>query len=1015
MKPLRLTMQAFGPYAGKQKIDFTKLGERSFFLIHGPTGSGKTTIFDAICYALYGTTSGANREAKYMRSDYADLDTETFVELDFRVGNDYYRVERAPEQELYKKRGEGTTTHPSRVSLVKINAEGEEIESLGDRYINPKIIDIIGFEAEQFRQVVLLPQGDFRKLLLASSDERERILATLFVTDIYAKVAEKLRERARELSDRFEENKQRREILLQTVGVETEEELVNLTQITAKELTAAEEERKATNRKYQHATELLSAARELKKRFSAFQEAEEERVKLEKQAKEIDDLRQLSARLESASEMRDSRASLKETEAEGQEARKELEALQKKCSSAEKEKLKWEREGKALQAERKNHEKRLLRLDKVDDLLQLLTDLQKATEDVENALKADMENEDAFSKAADEYTATENKIQSLRAENDRLYKEMSVDAATAATRSAKEKLDAYDAWQQACEDAKAARGEEIAADEAYRAAKEKAEIAKKSRERLQVLREQYAAATMAQELKDGEPCPVCGSLHHPQPTVIAATVPTEEEWTAALAEEERTQLAERDAAKVLSAGATKREEKTNVAKEKGIDFADTSKDALVTNYEKCKKEEEKALEIAAEIEKNNTELQMAEKKLPAKKSAREKAERICQQGKETLVSAQTRAAQVREKLGEDPLTKEDFQREQANLRHEVESYEKRGNEYNDRASSARDEYSALSRDCANKEERIIELRGLYKTRFAKLKERFVKAGFADINELDEVIKDLPKKNEYAERIRVYDLNVGQNTILIERLQKELADEKEPDLKVLEENNKAAEKKYQEATNRESNLRNKQKTLLDIGKKYDDLVGKVAELDRLQKHVGRLAALAGGNYPQAAARVTFQRYVLKSLLELVVISANQRLEVMSGGRFHLKSKFESTDRRSSAGLELAVMDFWTGDERPANTLSGGETFQASLALALGLAETAQALAGGLRLDTVFIDEGFGTLDGEALNRAIKTLTDLRAGGRLVGIISHVEELRGQIDTRLEITKTESGSRANWVLG
>ena len=311
---------------------------------------------------------------------------------------------------------------------------------------------------------------------------------------------------------------------------------------------------------------------------------------------------------------------------------------------------------------------------------------------------------------------------------------------------------------------------------------------------------------------------------------------------------------------------------------------------------------------------------------------------------------------------------------------------------------------------------LEECRHNYKTKRDGLLERAKASGFTDMTLLAEAIAQGPSITERRQEIQKYQADCIANKTRLEEIKKELDGMAAPDLAKVMAAVSQAEKEHKEAVERMTMFGIKVKRLAAAAQKMKEYAQIFAKLDQEQAVVGRLSELANGSSVTGEqGRLSFQRYVLQTLLDDVIMAANVRLEKMSHRRYQLVRAQAATDQRRAAGLDLEVNDFWTGDRRPANTLSGGETFQASLALALGLADTAQAYAGGLRLDTVFVDEGFGTLDADALNEAIRVLTDLREGGRLVGIISHVEELRQRIDTRLEIEKTETGSRAHWVLG
>ena len=1016
MRPLRLVMQAFGPYVERQEIDFTALGTRQFFLVHGPTGAGKTTIFDAICYALYGTTSGAERDAKHMRSDYAPEDLTTEVTLDFAVGRERYRVRRRPEQEVRKKKGEGTRIAPATAELLRIDENGTETESLGDKYVNPKIVDIIGFEVHQFRQVVLLPQGDFRKLLLAGSNGREAILAKLFSTDVFARVTERLRDKARDLANAYQEHNRKRESYLEAADADSVEMLEQRRDELEKTLATTKEEILATAAAAEQAQQALTAGEQLDERFRLAAKVSEQQAQLARKKPEMDARAALCLQLQHAAEMQDRYHAWQQLTADGKGIRDRLQAVEEALPASKEKAEYWERERQALRETEEKQNERVRELAELQQQQLRRQRWQEARTEAEQQRTKLQRAHDA--QAATEQRKTDAETALSEATN-RMQNIMSIiglaDNVRPAIAHARSRVQAYDDWQTSVKDLAKATAERVSAETAQQAADAAATQAKTAWERIVVLREQDRLATWAATLHDGAPCPVCGACEHPQPALAAEYVPT--------AEEEETAQAAWQAAENR-----RQEMRANVA---ACCALETQLAADCTRREKEVGEEPRDVLAAAvkdaealwqQVETAQTEQPLQEQALQAAQAALTQAAQAHETAQKTYHETETALARVTERM--QALTEElpEMWREGDALTQRLQVLETKINEYRTRreacdthATTDENKYQSLQREKEEYERRLTECRQQYQDEKDALTARAAEVGFDSLEQVETMLRQLGERQKYEREVTDYQLECRRVEADMQALTAELEARTPPNLEQLKQAKEQAQAasgaKQKELARTEEQL----KTHQDWINRYRRESKAIAQLDEKHAVVGRLAALAGGTDTSAAAKMTFQRYVLATILDEVLTLANLRLQDMSHHRYQLKREMHATDRRSTEGLELAVIDRWTGNIRPVNTLSGGETFLASLALALGLADTAQAYAGGLRMDMMLIDEGFGTLDGEALDEAIRVLLELRTGGRLVGIISHVDELRRRIDTRLEIQKTEQGSRARWVLG
>ena len=871
MRPLRVIMQAFGPFAGEQTVDFAELRGKSFFLITGPTGSGKTTVLDAMSFALYGVTSGGpesegGRSGASMRSDHADPELLTRVEFDFALGDRLHRIVREPEQQRPKQRGDGTTTHTQTATLWRLRdgADGMEQDGgpleTGWTKVSAKAEALLGFRSEQFRQVVMLPQGRFQKLLEADSKEREQILRALFDTGHYAAIELALKDAAKGLRDQARSLQDKRAEALRQAETETLDDLAERRArqtLEAAEASGhaaeAEQARDAAQARLQSGREALACLEEL-----AGAEASAAKVAARAEATtamlgELQAAEQAATVSDAAARVATARARAAErrTAAETCEARR----LRSAAAAAE--------------------------------------------------AQAALETLEAAAGERDAAAAEVLRLKSL----------VGATGDLAAARAA-----AGDA-QAAAEGARAAAA---AADATWTAARDRS-VAAESHWR------EAVAGRLAGELRAGEACPVCGSTEHPSPAALPAETPLEDEVEA------------------LRAAADK---------------ASASRDAAT----RLLLEAERAAAAAAAL------LEEREKAAPAAfadPAALEAAIAAAAERSDALVAAHRAAGATAQEAATAAATAATA------------------------AATAADELIK-----ADEEVRLA---------CDTLAQRLVAAGFSD----EETWVAACRAPQDVDRLRaLVAAHADEAARAAERLR--LARERAdgvvaPDLDALETEARAAAGAALAARTAAVELAQAAETAGRQLERLEELEREAAAVHDRYEVIGRLADVANGDN---ARHLSFQRYVLGAFLDDVLVAASQRLHLMTKGRYRLERTERRFGGKAAAGLNLEVYDAWTGAARPVATLSGGETFMAALSLALGLAEVVQAHAGGIYLETVFVDEGFGSLDDEALDLAVSALMSLGEGGRLVGIISHVSELRERIDARLEVTADKTGSRARF---
>ena len=871
MKPLKLPMRAFGPYAGETVIDFEKLQGRHLFLICGPTGAGKTTILDAMCYALYGKTSG-DRTGEKMRSDYADSSERTEVIFDFMLGDKTYRATRSPAQMVDKKRGSGQTLAAMQASLSELE-DGKEINTLRTG-IEEAAGKLIGLNADQFCQVILLPQGDFRKLLVAKADEREAILKQLFKTQRFSDFKDRLKDRLDAKVREKMEKQTREDQILSSSGATDEKQLSQMVEEAGKELKEAQDIVKSREKESNEFREVYQKETALMGHFTELEKALKQDAALKNEEGRMKEMEASLSLIRSARELAPYFVQLDGITREGKQ-----EAVKLKTARADMET--YSKLNETL-------EKRIQELDAMKE---------KREEERKTALKM----QDLVPKA-------------------KLY-----GAAVQALKNAKNAL------SRAEEETKRLQAAAEAARKARDEQKEKADAVRKSYIEGQ-------AFLLAEGLEDGVPCPVCGAVHHPAPARGGDNVAKAEDVERAQKEYERASAA------YDRANDTKEKHSTGAYAKAMSDHAKA--DAQMKTLEEIPEAYRDPKYLEAESTRLLTDI------------------RKWEQDKETA------AAQLR-KAGAD--------------------------------------LSASQAACRNAEERREELVKKYRETESVLKEASDKAGFQSLDECKEWYKKKDTEESVRKTLEQYRADRKSTEERIKAEEQATAGKERPDMQALNEKSKALQDQLKKASERAAALKERTETLQ---KAVSDARAIEKELEDLRKEEGLIRGLYDLTSGKKT-RITLERYVLGTLLDDVANAANLRLLSMSRRRYSLHRMTDESGL-GKGGLSLEVSDSFTGRSRPANTLSGGETFLASLSLALGLADVVQSRQGGVRLDTMFIDEGFGTLDPDSLNSAMNTLIDLQNTGRMVGIISHVPELEERIDARLRVTPAEKGSKAEFEI-
>lgn len=1019
MRPQKLKMQAFGPYADVQLLDFSLFGLNQLFLIHGPTGAGKSAILDAICYALYGDTSGNERSARQMRSDHADPALLTEVTLDFALGGQSYRVTRSPDQERAKLRGEGTTQRPAKATLWdRTSAEdGQEGHVLADRTstVTERIHDLLGFTAAEFRQVVVLPQGQFQHLLTASSQEREQVLETLFRTEQFRLMQEALASARKALEAEVERERRARELLLTQFGagstaaveqsiLEHQEQLGQLRD----NLEALRLAKEVAQRQVEAAKQCLLTLGELNAAEATLGELETAIPDNEKQRMKLARARTAAPILEVLRQRDRARTDLQAAEAAVSGASTALAAAGATVDLAK---------GAVARAEARQGERdgAVAELARLRSLSRWADERTKAIQEVATATAKQRSIVEALEASSESLAALDSRdrelgtlIQTARERSSGLT------GLAAAVRQAKAIRDSRSELSLAEKDVAQKEAAKVAAEKAVRAAAGASDKARVKLGKLEAAWRAGQAGVLAHTLQTGKPCPVCGSSRHPSPAVSKRNVPREEaleeqrEVVRSLDAELGDAKTQLGAAEVAQAAAQARASTLRRTLGDDAGAAPRALSAAVRRAEASLADAQESSRQLPLLEKESKGLQKRRAELRETAGGLD-SERSAIASK--LVALQTTIAQAEREL---PATL----RDSAALSAASLRIEKHALSLDKALTDAREDLvvansaltSALSALEAQKE-RAAGAKAQLAEAMTRLQGQLTASVFTDEGTLKAAELSSALIDAIEGQVRTFDEKLADARGRLNRARQAAAGLSQPDLESLEGASQTAEQNYTESVRNEERIAGLVQQYSQLLQSIRTIEESLAELEGRHAVVGRIADAAEGRNPRG---IPFHRFVLASLLDDVLREASNRLRLMSSTRYTLVRGSVQHDRRSTTGLDLEVFDAYTGVTRHVVTLSGGETFLASLALALGLADVVQAYAGGIRLDAVFVDEGFGSLDPESLDLALRALIDLQKGGRLVGVISHVPEMRERIPARLEVSPSRRGSSARIVV-
>ncbi|MBC2120342.1 AAA family ATPase [Listeria marthii] len=1019
MRPIKLTMQAFGAYAKKEVIDFEKLGTEQIFVISGKTGAGKSTIFDAISFAIFGKANTFDRESFSMRSHFATDKEVTEVTLVFRLKDKIYQISRIPQQEIAKQRGNGTTTSPQKAELYELIGDEMKLLASSVRDVNTKMEELIQLNVDQFRQILMIPQGEFRELLVSDSKEKEVILQRLAHTVYYEKVENLLWEKQKEAEILVVEARKKVAELaelslpgVEVAGKTTSEISVLQTQAMQREqaiLVELETELSVIRKQTSEAVEKVTLAKE---QLLDWQNLDAYTAEVAKLETEKDFYQAIEVRIEAAKRASNLRSQdalcirLKE-QLEAAEKNEKQVALEAERVASQFSHAKKQKETLAeKEAELETNKRTLFQLEEMEPKiieLEAVTiqkrraelDWKEATSHLEKVVKSEQEiiaeMQVMEAKLAE---VNQAELANLEAINERTTIETSIEKNQELVNK-RVKMAGWDKQKQVEEQTLA----ELLT--------EKTEI-ETTIKREELKRQQEQAATLALHLHDGDACPVCGSVSHPELAKFgeSANLETLEVASAKLNEK---QQAIHSAEKSISQFEWQLNEWAEIA---DVNLAEVEQ-TLAENIQQAKKLTVQIETLQAKVaQKETIQATLETLKINQNKAEIEK-NNIAVQVENLHQQVQLAAGKLNyleQSIPADLRDKAVFEHKKNELNTSIQTHIEQAERVDAAFRQAEKATTQLESTLASAQKTILSAQEALQEQREIFKTAMKQNDFSSYDAYKQALMSAEELKSQEEQLADFErkrhLAISRQADLSEKLK----DKQKPNIEQLEF--VMREKQQQLGQSEENTIKQrefvtKRKELIE---NYQNSIQSVEKAEANYADIGLLADAARG---KNARRLTFERYILAMFLDTIIHRANHRLSKMTSGRFELQRKMEKAKGNVQSGLELEVFDEYTGLTRHVKTLSGGESFKTSLALALSLAEVVQEMAGGISLETMFIDEGFGTLDPESLEAAVECLLETQENGRLVGIISHVPELKERISARLEVTATNHGSTTKFI--
>ncbi|MEK4254518.1 SMC family ATPase [Ureibacillus sp. FSL K6-2830] len=1016
MKPILLKMTAFGPYKNEEVIDFTKLQERKLFVISGQTGAGKTTIFDAICFALYGFGSGQDRkDTKMLRSDFAEDDVHTSVEFVFEIRGKKYRVLRRLS---HVKKGRKTPTG-EKYELFEILPNNEEIPAVERQRvtdINEKLEELIGLTYEQFSQIVMLPQGEFRKLLTSKSDEKEEILRKIFKTDRFVKMADKLEEKKRLADQQLNEAKAlknsyinqiegtlpKRESLLFTMLSQHSniyqilEGLAEEQQYYQKKIKDDERMYREAFKKHQEAYEVYVANKKLNDQIDEYERKKEKLSFLQSQKDHYEQIKQTIDAANRASRIFPLYSYLMELDKEKQSIEKRMELVTKQLEAAKWTFAKAEEMFKMEAMKEEEREQANERVNELEKLVPIYEQMNEQIKLVDKLLNEKNQLQTRLQNIVKQIEEKEWAIQQLSEMIEKLEEDTeSLNELLEQQRLLREIVDTYTKYFEVNAEVHKLENEWLKATSTY---EEVQNIYAQEEEKW--LNNQ--AAILAKSLLPGMPCPVCGStVHRIEHTASTETVNQTElkKLKATLDEAQQKKFAVQG----------KLESKRHQLQE--IEQKLMQYHAPLKEYQKyvhqlqdiniAIKEKERQKEI---LTLNKKQIKILQDENAQLVHFRKEIERQYHEKHEQYTQNSTILEQQKKLIPEEI---KDLSQLQVALQQAISNKQQLKQSW----ETAQKQYQEANKQVVMNEEAFKQITEQVKhiqVKCQQSKENFhsalLQARFTSTE--DFLLARRPEQEIEALQMQYdnYSKELHSLQVQVKEEAEKLKDKEKVDLTEAEKELEALQFNYEKALDELNYSKACEKHCIDFAEKLERLANNIFQMEEKSNQIIDLYNLLRGHNSK---KISFERYVQMGYLELITEASNLRLKNLSNGQYYLQvsDRLESYGRQSGLGLD--VYDAYTGQARDVKTLSGGEKFNASLSLALGMADVIQSFQGNVQIETMFIDEGFGSLDEESLMKAIDTLIELQKSGRMIGVISHVEELKSAMPAILQVEKLKEG--------
>lgn len=1034
MQPKSLQMKNFGPFID-EKLDFSQLQAGGLFLISGKTGAGKTTIFDGMTFALFGETSGNLRSGKEMRSMFASPTEETSVTFTFEHQRFTYQIQRKPEQTLAKKRGDGVTNQTAKVQLTIFDAEGKEKKQISKRTeVDAFIKDLLQLDAKQFFQIMMLPQGEFRNFLIASSNEKERVLRNLFGTEMYQQFNEWLKEQVKAQSKKLEHQQLLASQIMERFEWEEAQEVLTVAEgltLWVQDLEKQQAQLQQLLHKKDQAIQEMKAAQDAFYRAKEIENARIEWQGLQEKARELHakktEIAQKKAQLNQlvwALEHQEIMQQKEERVKEAQQAAQQINETKQQLQEIQQQQVSWQKQRALIDGIKKKQEAASQKVQRIQQQIPLAQRTQAQQEEVAQLEKAAQQQTAELTKINQAQASAKAQAQHLTEEIETLRGFQTEAVKLVETQALVEK------WQQA--------------KAQFREAEQKAGEQQQIHSELVLEQQQLAASllelqkTLKQEtsqnarmqiarlrllLEENEPCPVCGSLDHPN-TQEHTTYRIED----IIASEQRMEQTQEKLTKIqqqVSANQTLQEQATlrisewqatSVAAQKQVEFAWTTvQQAFATlqplEHQEVITEETTVAELkkrqsfnqqkAASYEDAQKKHQAVNEKLATLNESYQQVSEQAKKAQEARQLAEGKLASLQEQLA--GATYEQLQADLAKTNGLLMEYTQQIEADARQEAQINEQQAILSEKLKNLQQFFEEKQAAKTKAEQRLKQRLQEAGMTE-ETMRELIAQAAQTTVLSEEIKTYEQETAFVQQRLALLDAQLKEQAAIDLNQLEADylqlQTVMEELQQETVRKHEKVNGNQRLFDELQVIYQQNVEELAQLGQLQQ----LAETING---ENVKKTSLERYVLQQFLTEILEVANERLARLTRGRYQFELADKVGSYRSSTGLEIDIYDDNAGQVRRAHTLSGGESFIAALALAISLADVIQQRAGGIEIEALFIDEGFGSLDEESLEMAMEALEMIENEGRMIGIISHVRELRARILQQVFVETNGSG--------